>query len=388
MKILIIVVLVFFTINLNGQDSPGYISPKPTGTWNVGRKLVEWVDSSRIDIIDSTQYRTIPVFIWYPAIVNETIIPQYPLDEDWRNEQGKYLNKKIGVGASQFLQNLKVWSLTNAPAVSVKDKFPVLIFGPGYTWLTTDYSILIEEIVSHGYIVVGYIPTGFPGVTKLANRKIINGSLTVHQQDIIFEDAMFVLKNLSRLENGWLKEIIDINQVGAFGHSQGGIAATVLAGNNSAIKAFVNLDGDLMGDALKIKVTQPGLLLNNDERVAMTAATEKMDREGRERSEYRRHSDWVRATDDAQVSLRIRINGIRHLNFNDLGIVPMDLMSPAERKDKLGIVDGEKSLKIISEITRQFFDAYLKNSSFFTLVHLEEKYPEVQGLLWKGIPYY
>src|SRR5690606_38309458 len=109
MKILLIVILVSFTLNLNGQDSTGYISPKPTGPWNVGRQVVEWIDSSRIDIIDSTQYRTIPVFVWYSAIVNDTIIPNYPLDEDLRNEQRKYLDKKIGADAALFLQNLKTW---------------------------------------------------------------------------------------------------------------------------------------------------------------------------------------------------------------------------------------------------------------------------------------
>jgi hypothetical protein len=120
----------------------------------------------------------------------------------------------------------------------------------------------------------------------------------------------------------------------------------------------------------------------------MMAATQKMDREGRERSEYRRHADWVRATDDAPVALRIRIKGILHLNFNDLGLVPVSQMTEAERKDKIGVADGAKSIRLISDITRQFFDACFKNHSFFTLVDLEKKYPEVQGILWKGIPFY
>lgn len=388
MKIFVVFLFVLFTFGLEARETNDFISQSPTGPWNVGRKLLEWVDTSRIDILDSTQFRAIPIWVWYPAEASSTINPQYPLDKEWRNEQGKYLEKKIGVRASKFLQNLKVWSVPNAVAVSVKEKFPVLIFGPGHTWLPTDYSSLIEEIVSYGYIVVGYVPTGFAGVTHLSNGEIIKGTLTVHQQDITFEDAIFIRKNLYKLADSWLKDIIDLERVGVFGHSQGGIAATFLAGNDSTIKAIVNLDGDLMGSALYVKVTQPALLLSNDERIGIMSATEKMDREGRERSEYRRHADWVRATDDTKVSLRIRINGIRHFNFNDLGLIPLDLMNPEERKDKLGIIDGAKSIKIISEITRRFFDTYLKNEDFFTLVQLEEKYSEVQGLLWKGIPFH
>jgi hypothetical protein len=52
------------------------------------------------------------------------------------------------------------------------------------------------------------------------------------------------------------------------------------------------------------------------------------------------------------------------------------------------VADGAKSLRVISGITRQFFDAYFKRRSFLTLVELENNYPEVQGILWKGVPFY
>jgi hypothetical protein len=236
--------------------------------------------------------------------------------------------------------------------------------------------------------VVGYVPTGFPGITQLTNGTIVKGNLTVQQQDIVFQDALFVEKHINTLSGSWLKDVIDTKQVGIFGHSMGGAAATFVASRDTSIKAFVDLDGDLMGSALKVRAMQPALMLSHDEAIGMMAATQKMDREGRERSEYRRHADWVRATDDAQVALRIRINGILHLNFNDLGLVPVNQMTETERKDKVGVADGAKSIRVISDITRQFFDAYFKNHKFLTLVELENKYPEVQGILWKGIPFY
>jgi predicted dienelactone hydrolase len=387
-KSFLVTSLVFFTFGLRAQNSLDIVSPKPTGPWNVGRRLLEWVDSSRLDATDSSRHRTLPVWVWYPTEKNIATDPQHPLPEQWRSEQGKYLDKKIGTGGSQFLQQLKVWAVPDAPAVSVKERFPVLVFGPGYTWLPTDYSTLIEDIVSYGYIVVGYVPTGFPGITQLTNGTIVKGNLTVQQQDIVFQDALFVEKHLNMLTNSWLKDVIDTKQVGIFGHSMGGAAATFVASRDTSIKAFVDLDGDLMGSALKVRAMQPALMLSHDEAIGMMAATQKMDREGRERSEYRRHADWVRATDDAQVALRIRINGILHLNFNDLGLVPVNQMTETERKDKVGMADGAKSIRVISDITRQFFDAYFKNHKFLTLVELENKYPEVQGILWKGIPFY
>jgi hypothetical protein len=387
MKPAVLGFLLIVTNTLHAQNINDYSTPKPGGSWGVGRRLLQWVDSSRHYVLDSTQYRTLPVWVWYPTEKDTAATAQYPLPAAWRLEQGRYLDNKIGKGGSQFLQHLKVWSVPNAPVASTDQKFPVLVFGPGHTWLPTDYSTLVEEIVSNGYIVVGFVPTGFASATQLANGKIIKGVLPVQQQDIVFQDALFVRKQLYTLQNSWLKDRINTNAVGIFGHSQGGAAATVVAGRDTSIKAFVNLDGDLMDAALKAKPLQPALLLSNDERVGMIAATSKMDLEGRERSEYRRHADWVRATDDGKLSLRIRISDTRHLNFNDLALVPQELMTPEERKNKIGQVNGAESLKTIAGITLRFFDACLKAGTFPSMVELENAYPRAQALLWKGLPY-
>ena len=387
MKHVITSFLILLAATLNAQHTEGFNTPQPEGPWGVGKRLLEWIDSSRRDITDTARNRTLPVWVWYPAEKNVAAAPQYTLPVQWRIEQGIYLDTKIGKGGSRFLQYLKTWAVTDAPVAAGKQKFPVLVFGPGHTWLPTDYSTIIEEIASNGYIVVGFVPTGFAGVTQLKDGKIIKGTLTVQQQDIVFEDALFVVKQLHTLQQGWLKDRMDTGAIGIFGHSQGGAAATVVAARDPSLKAFVNLDGDLMDGALKVKTRQPALLLSNDERVGIRTATGKMDREGRERSEYRRHADWVRATDEGNVSLRLRINDIRHLNFTDLSLVPEDQMTDQERKNKIGLVDGAETLKIIAQITLRFFDSYLKTASFPSMVDLEKDYPRVEALLWKGLPF-
>lgn len=202
------------------------------------------MDSSRHDVIDTAQYRP-PRLGLVSADKDTTTAPGYPLPQKWRQKQGLYLDNKIGKGGSRFLQTLKVWAVSDAPVALGSQKFPVLVFGPRHTWLPTDYSSIIEELTSSGYIVVGFVPTGFASVTQLANGKIIEGTLPPQQQDIVFEDALLVRNHLYTLQEGWLKARIDTNDVAILGHSQGGAAATV----------------------------------------GMLTATCKMDREGRERSE-------------------------------------------------------------------------------------------------------
>jgi hypothetical protein len=388
MKSFLLFLLVMARFSAMAQTSTLIQTPKPTGEWGVGRRLEEWVDSSRLDPLDSSQLRILPVWIWYPTFKKETDTPQPPLPESWRVEQAKYLSKKVGAHASSFISRLSVWAQPNAPVAVTGQPYPVLLFGPGHTWLPTDYSTIIEDLVSHGYVVVGYAPTGFPGVTQLQNGKIIEGKLNVDKQDITFADAQFVRKHVSSLENRWLKGAVNTQTIGMLGHSQGGIASTYLAGYDSTITAFVNLDGDLMGSALKVKTVQPALLLSNDERIGIQAASNPMELGGRERSEYRRHADWVRATDNSKVSLRVRITGIRHLNFNDLALVPSEKMTDAERKDKLGPADGRKALALITTLTRQFFDSHFKKQKFPSMVQLEQTYPDTRALLWKGMPFY
>jgi len=363
------------------------LTPEPSGPWGVGRRLEQWVDSSRFDATDSSRFRTLPVWIWYPSEKLKNPQPHTLLPEKWSLEQSKYLSKKIGTAGAAFFQNLQAWSVADAPVARIEEKLPVLIFGPGLTWVPADYSTLIEEIVSHGYVVVGYVPTGFAGVTELADGKIVPGTLDVQQQDILFKDALFIKNHLPYLKAGWLKNLVDIERVGVFGHSLGGAAALALAAKDSSVKALVDLDGDLMGNALTLKVSQPSLFLSHDERSAITTAAKKMEREGRERSEFRRHADWVRATDDSKISLRIRITDICHLNFTDLGLIAVSKMTEKESKDKIGAADGNTSLKLIADITREFFDYCLKHTDFYTMVGLESKYPQAEALLWKGIRY-
>jgi hypothetical protein len=62
-------------------------------------------------------------------------------------------------------------------------------------------------------------------------------------------------------------------------------------------------------------------------------------------------------------------------------------MTDEEGRDKIGNADGNASLKTIANITRDFFDYCLKHAGFYTMVSLEQKYPQAQALLWKGISY-
>jgi len=387
LKHLSALLLALIAFSLQAQPT---VIPASTGPYGVGRKLLEWTDESRREPADSTQPRRLPVWVWYPTAKQPNAAPEYPLPEDWRAAQTAYLTQKIGPGGAAFLGQLQVRAVTDAPPLTGSPRFPVLIFGPGHTWLPTDYSTMLEDIVSHGYVIVGYVPTSLAGATRLRSGRVFKGTLGVDKQDICFEDALFVRRNLSRLEARelGLRDLIDLQKVGIFGHSQGGSAAVVAGSRDSTLRAVINLDSDLMGTALQARLRQPALMLSHDERPDLAAETAEGFRRGRERSEYRRHADWVRATDTAPVTLRLRITDTQHMNFADLALVPKATMTPAERRNRLNNLDGARGLAVAAELTRLFFDQVMKQGPVLKLESVEKTYPEVQALLWRGYPFY
>jgi len=49
----------------------------------------------------------------------------------------------------------------------------VLLFTPGLGWLPSDYSVLLEDLASHGYVVVGLASPGFADVVRFAARGLV-----------------------------------------------------------------------------------------------------------------------------------------------------------------------------------------------------------------------
>ena len=52
-----------------------------------------------------------------------------------------------------------VHSITDAPVAGTQSKYPVILFAAGWGVLPLEYSSVIEELVSHGYIVAGVVFT-------------------------------------------------------------------------------------------------------------------------------------------------------------------------------------------------------------------------------------
>jgi pimeloyl-ACP methyl ester carboxylesterase len=136
--------------------------------------------------------------------------------------------------------------------------FPLLLFSPGFGSPFENYQVFAEQLASYGYVVVGVNHPGISGPLSLdGDTYPAFGDFPVEKADslnqLTIDDLQAVLSQLQdgrALPSLALGRSIDLNRVGAFGHSFGGSAAIRWAARNRTVRAAVDLDGTIWGDEL------------------------------------------------------------------------------------------------------------------------------------------
>jgi pimeloyl-ACP methyl ester carboxylesterase len=257
---------------------------------------------------------------------------------------------------------------TDAPVKADRSSFPVLLFVPGLSWLASDYSVMIGDLVSHGYVVIGISPTGFSDPVELADGRMVRRSLGIGdrigtEQSYEQDDATFALKKIREMNDaGFLRARLEVQHIGVFGHSIGGTTALVAAARDSTVRAAINIDGDPMGDVLAVRPRQP-ILLVSSESPTMDEAPPRpspqqmgLVRQGLERSEKRRSDDWAAISSESVSASRISVLGAHHLNFEDAALASGLLTDKAARWMKFGSIEPERGLETLALVVRTFFD--------------------------------
>lgn len=371
--------------------------PSPSGPYRVGRQAFELADSSRRDPVDSGRARAVVGWIWYPAAGADKpsvgAALERALPGEWADLRAAASAAKIGDAAADAMRVIGVHATTAAPWAPAVDRAPVLVFTPGNGWLATDYTLLLEDLASHGYVVIGLAPVGLADVVRLRDGRTFPKSLGVgaaiaDDQTQAHRDVLFLLSRLAELDadaRGAWRGHLDRTHVGAFGHSLGGTTALVAAAADTVVRAAVNLDGDAMGAVTEVRPHQPLLFVSSELPTlgeappAPTARWTELTRQGIERSERRRTGEWSLISSRAASATRVRLLGARHLNFTDAALVSSLVEGPQRRWMRWGPIDGERGLRITADLLRAYFDhTLLGRPASRLLVQPELEYPELR----------
>lgn len=387
------------------QVLPVFSLPKPTGIYQVGSKWIHVkTDLDEVITKDPFDKRELMVKMWFPTDDISKGEREPYVDE--ANRLGFIRKYSMGILPSwtiNYLDRVKTYVYEGVPIA--QQKFPVLIFSPGYGSKSTGYYALLSELASHGYIIVNVshtyesLGTTFPDGTQFffdydyqyerdaTSMEHILAIKEAFSKDISFEerhkivreaskdyfvthiverwskDLISVINHLEKLNNdGFFKDRLDLDKIGAFGHSRGGGAAGQTALKDKRVKAAANIDGIQWGEMMDTIFQKPFLFLSAD---------------WPEDHENINAHAYVNKSTDYFYECKLLTSG--HPNFMDI-----PLMIPLQSLAGTGTIDAEQGLKITNELIVEFFDKHLKKDVKADPFKIREKYNLLEMKVHKG----
>jgi hypothetical protein len=338
------------------------------------------VDSTRIDPTSPTHsIREIMVQAWYPA-TDTRDFPSTP-----------YLTP---LAAAHFLASFNVPPGTplppttghaGAPADRRHGPYPVVLYSPGGG---TDGSLdtgLVEDLVSHGYVVVAMDDTNDSPEVEFPGGRLVVGTFVsdttaaaLEAQQVRAADASFVLNELAVLNGGGnpdaehtplpagLAGSLDLSRVGMFGWSLGGAASAQAMHDDPRIKAGINMDGTFWGPLADSGVSRPLLLLTGSEH------TEQNDPS---------LASFLAASTGPKLHLALA--GSQHPTFSDFEELASELgaalgLTPGQVAGIIGTIDPKTAVTDERAYIRAFFDKYLRDRDSHLLDGPSPRFPDIQ----------
>ena len=363
--------------------------PPPTGAYPVGTTTWRLTDRSRRETLGGTGgFRSVEVLAWYPAAPRRGALAPY-LREGVA--EVRPFARLFGAPEVVFdsLSGVGTHAELDAAPAADPPTFPLLVFSHGYTGVPSSYTALLEELASHGYVVLSIVhpyeataatltdgrvvsmngPDGtfVPGVQEVfaewgaedetmaavtrasgdAERlKLLRGYLAGlrHTNEALrrwVTDTRFVLDHLSGLPKstvaGQIAGRVDMRRLGAFGHSMGGVTAAAFCVEDKRCRAALNLDGiPQYGSMVDASMARPFLMVYS-ERPGRLGASDAI---------------YARA---AHPYYRVDVKDTRHLDFSDM----VFWGGPLRERPVMGAIAPSRAVAATRTIVRQYFDQEL-----------------------------
>jgi predicted dienelactone hydrolase len=228
------------------------VVPPPTGGSQVGSREMHLIDSTRADpYLSNGMKRELMVRFWYPAAAGTTCAAAAPYTSP---QVWSYFGELLGVSLPRVSTN----SCLNAPITA--GAHPVVVFSHGFTGTFTDYTFLVEDLASRGYVVASVDHTREATAVEFPDGRLEKSLFGSHLAKYLrndagalglavtvrLEDLRFVLDELERLNAGRDSHFaakLDLSRIALAGHSLGGLTTLRAMEREPRFKAGVLLDG-------------------------------------------------------------------------------------------------------------------------------------------------
>jgi predicted dienelactone hydrolase len=396
-------------LGLLGQANDVRELPAPTGRFQIGRVTVHLTDTSRTEpVAAGGGPRELRVDIWYPADAGASAAPasasaRYidPAAFD-RPESAKRLQGLLR-GAYDAVREgrVRTHASENVPFARAVRQAPVLIFSHGGGEARETYSAQLEDLASHGYVVAAISHTYESVLTMFPDGRhavLLSGRWPRPTTSAIeglppseeanpdrlrwwANDIRFVLGELTvanRINAQAPRPAfsglpfsgrLDLQRVGAFGHSAGGQAAATACQIEPRLRACLNQDGlsamapyypDASGwgmdQAFMLMVRNPPREDMKDEELAAMKMTRAQVQAIMARLDARQDAALRNTGGGAwRVLIEASPNTTTHADFTDLQFLQSATAAETDMRARM--------LGTVRVVTRAFFDKTLNGSN-------------------------
>jgi dienelactone hydrolase len=347
---------------LSGTVLPIFSLPKPDGKYPLGTFTRRWVYNNPKQGAVS---RAVKVQFWYPAQTNV-------------GRRAAYRNAETWTMKSAHLELVKTHAIVNAPIAASQKSIPVILFSPAWNGKGNQNTIQCEMLASHGFAVVAVdhpvspdIPADFDMASE---QKLPRYSIEAKRraEDISFAIDQFTWSG-QHDPHKLLISHFDLSRIGVFGHSFGGAVAAEACCMDSRVRAGINMDGLLFGDAAQTGIAQPFFFMSDDTPQPTTEELQNPDEPRRMRAQaIDKDMKRVQRSLTQYGGYYLSADGIAHNNYSD-----RILYSPLRRLTGAGSIGSKRSIEIVNRYTLAFFKESLKEEPQALLRQVPSEYPEV-----------
>ena len=384
--VFVCIILLISILGLAQEINDSIFLPIPTGKYQIGTTEIFLTDSSRKERFKKRDFRRIYIKIWYPAMdVNQKKTELYLQNYSEELIHSIFKTKDFSEQWLGELKKQKTYSYPNATLDTSLTKYPMIVFTPGYYFGMAElYSVYMEELASHGYIVCSvnhpyeqpyisfpdediyikkkrtqwaYLQLVFANWFQFRKKdspeKIEKTTRYYHKMLHRFNKALVYWVDDSRFFLNYLEtyqaetgdpvvKAIDMDRIGGLGQSFGGAVIGQLCLRDERLKAGINLDCFQFGDVIDEPLNQPFMLIQSDYQPTWNLG------------------NTINYKNNSGDFFLLSLFNASHFIFSDGAILPY--YSTEFKNRMIGDVDGSRLLKTTNAYMLNFFNHYLKET--------------------------
>jgi len=370
---------------------PVFHLPKPEGPEKVGTQTFHFTDQNRDEVLtdDQSDKRELMVQIWYPTENknNNKREGLFPKDKEmFKKYIQTYSNSlKLPDFVFDYWKYSRTNSYENVEILPSTSPYPLVLLSHGMGTSKVLHASQAENLASHGFIVVTIDHTYSTFATIFPDGRVTDYKTKMTTIDdrgkignIWTQDVEFVINQIEKLNSGAIesqfKGKIDLNNIGAMGHSFGGATAFNATYLDHRIKAGINMDGSLYEVENRDVIKKPFMFIRSGSFKDWLVDFKKDKNPDNEITKQLSDELHIIKNVIEHGGNAFYVEGTQHFNFTDLQFYSELIKLTGITGD----INGKRGSSIVNQYVLDFFNKQLKGTGGNLIQGPSHMYPEVK----------